>query len=135
MKNPEREVLAEVVEECAQVLAANKGRYRKFPVEFKLKVFKLRQMGVSAKELSQSLEQPVGTIYSWIKKKPRKKVAGSILTKKLRLKKSNSELPHFNSESKRVIFGKLTFKSGVCLEVPIEQIDGRLLNLLNELGH
>jgi hypothetical protein len=135
MKNQVREFLAEVVEECSQVLSANKGQYRKFPVEFKQKVFKLRQMGVSTKELSQSLGLPVVTIYSWLNTPPRKKFVDSILPKRLRLKGSNSEFPHSNSESQREILGRMVFRSGIYIEVPIAQIDLRLLNLLNGLGH
>jgi transposase-like protein len=133
MKNQVREVLAEVVEECARILASNKSRYRKFPIEFKQKVFKLHKMGVSVKELSQSLGVPVITIYSWLKMVPRQKVAGSVPPKRLRLKGSNFELPFSNFQ--RVILGRMTFKSGVYLEVPIEQLDLRLLSLLNGLGH
>ena len=135
MKNQVKEVLTEVVEECAQILAANKGRYRKFPVEFKQKVSKLRQMGVSAKELSQRLGLPVVTIYSWFNNPPRKRPVDSILPKRLRLKGSNSDFPHSNQESHREILGRMFFRSGVYLEVPIAQIDLRLLNLLNGLGH
>lgn len=135
MKNQVREVLAEIVEECVQILAANKGRYRNFPVEFKQKVFKMRQMGISVKELSQSLGQPVATIYSWLNNPPRKKPFDSILPKRLRLKGSNSEFTHSNSESQREILGRMFFRSGVYLEIPIAQIDLRLLNLLNGLGH
>lgn len=135
MKNQTREVLAEVIEECTRVLATNKGRYRKFPIEFKQKIFKLHKMGVSVKELSHHLGLPVVTIYSWLKNTPRKKVAGSISPKRLRIKEPNSKLPHSKSKIQQVFYGRMTFKSGIYLEVPIEQIDLRLLSLLNGLGH
>lgn len=135
MKNHVRVMLAEVVKECGEVLASNKGRYRKFPVELKHKVFRLQQLGISAKELAQALELPLVTIYSWCKKASRPKVVGLASPKRLRLKATQSDLPETYSESQRVECGRILFRSGVYLELPVQQIDGRILNFLHELGH
>ena len=118
MKNQVKEVLTEVVEECAQILAANKGRYRKFPVEFKQKVSKLRQMGVSAKELSQLLGLPVVTIYSWFNYPPRRPV-DSILPK---IAPQGSNFDFYSNQESHERFLEGYFQVGCISCEPIAQI-------------